>query len=201
MIAPLVVRLNPTPAEWRSAMGQFPTGVTVVTGWRGDAPLGTTLNAFCSVSLEPPMLLICLDHKNPMSLCVRQTGVFGLNILGADDGEALARRFASGPDTGRFQGLEWDAVPRRRAPARRRSRVRRLRLRGDSRGGRSSGRHSPGALGRARRAAGAAPLPPRRLSYLQGRRVTVCGQVIVRGRASRFRKPDLASLTWNPMVP
>ncbi len=92
-------------------MGQFPTGVTVVTGWGGEEPLGSTINAFCSVSLQPPMLLICLDHRNPLLAPVRETGVFGLNILGADDGEALARRFATGPTTGRFEGLSYDATP------------------------------------------------------------------------------------------
>ena len=51
----------PTPAEWRAAMGCFPSGVTIVTTWDGDEPVGSTINAFCSVSLTPPLLLICLD--------------------------------------------------------------------------------------------------------------------------------------------
>ncbi len=64
-------------------MGYFPTGVTIVTSWRDGAPVGATINAFCSVSLAPPMLLICV------------------NILG-HDGDALARHFAVAPEDERF---------------------------------------------------------------------------------------------------
>jgi 3-hydroxy-9,10-secoandrosta-1,3,5(10)-triene-9,17-dione monooxygenase reductase component len=100
----------PTPAEWRRAMSSFPTGVMVVTSWSGREPMGSTVNAFCSVSLEPPLLLVCLATTNPLLGPVRERGVFGLNILGARDGEALARRFAAGPEFGRFEGLAHDAA-------------------------------------------------------------------------------------------
>jgi 3-hydroxy-9,10-secoandrosta-1,3,5(10)-triene-9,17-dione monooxygenase reductase component len=93
----------PTPGEWRAAMGYFPTGVTVVTTWRGGAPLGSTVSAFCSVSLEPPLLLVCLDRSNPICRPVAECGVFGVNIL-ADDGGDLARRFAVAPEIERFDG-------------------------------------------------------------------------------------------------
>lgn len=98
---------SPSAAEWRAAMGYFPTGVTVVTSWRGEAPLGSTINAFCSVSLEPPLLLICLDKSNPLYGPVQASGVFGVNMLGAEDGTALARHFATGPDEGRFEAHDW----------------------------------------------------------------------------------------------
>lgn len=100
----------PTPAEWRAAMGYFPTGVTVVTSWQDGRPVGTTINAFCSVSLEPPMLLICLNHINPLRDPVRESGVFGVNILGAEDGRALAMRFADPNLEDRFAGCAYRAV-------------------------------------------------------------------------------------------
>ena len=100
----------PTSAEWRAAMGYFPTGVTVVTSWQDGRPVGTTINAFCSVSLEPPMLLICLNHINPLREPIRDSGVFGVNILGAEDGRALAKRFADQTLKDRFEGCAYRAT-------------------------------------------------------------------------------------------
>jgi flavin reductase (DIM6/NTAB) family NADH-FMN oxidoreductase RutF len=102
--------VGPTPGEWRSAMGAFPTGVTIVTSWREDAPVGSTVNAFCSVSLTPPMLLICLDHSNPLCAPLRACGVFGVNILPHDGGRALAMRFSAAPEIGRFVDLDYCAA-------------------------------------------------------------------------------------------
>lgn len=83
-------------------MGAFPTGVTVVTTWGPDGePLGSTINAFCSVSLDPPMLLICLDLKNPLCGPVQACGVFGVNILG-EGAPAVAQCFAVTPENERF---------------------------------------------------------------------------------------------------
>lgn len=98
-----------TPADWRAAMARFPSGVTIVTSWREAAPVGTTVNAFCSVSLEPPLLLICLDQANPALRPIEACQVFGVNFLaaGADD---LARHFGREPDADRFLGLEWTAL-------------------------------------------------------------------------------------------
>ena len=98
-----------TPAEWRRAMGYFPTGVTIVTTWDGDAPVGSTINAFCSVSLEPPLLLICLDLKNPIRLAFEQARIFGVNILN-EEGRHVAQRFARDPQTDRFEGFAYRAA-------------------------------------------------------------------------------------------
>ncbi len=92
-------------AEWRAAMGCFPSGVTVVTSWRGDRPVGSTVNAFCSVSLTPPLLLVCLDLANPILPDVEASGRFGVNILPASEGAALARRFAAAEEETRFEAL------------------------------------------------------------------------------------------------
>jgi flavin reductase (DIM6/NTAB) family NADH-FMN oxidoreductase RutF len=89
-------------------MGCFPSGVTVVTTWDGDTPVGTTVNAFCSVSLDPPLLLICLDYANPALAPLQRCGVFGVNILSADSRE-LALRFSRHPEEDRFAGLAFRA--------------------------------------------------------------------------------------------
>jgi flavin reductase (DIM6/NTAB) family NADH-FMN oxidoreductase RutF len=104
------VQEAPTPAEWRAAMSYFPTGVTIVTSWRDGAPVGSTVNAFCSVSLDPPLLLVCLAHENPLCEPVRASGVFGINILPHEDGPGLAMRFARDPETERFRGLPYRSV-------------------------------------------------------------------------------------------
>lgn len=90
-------------------MGYFPTGVTVVTSWDGNRPVGSTINAFCSVSLDPPMLLICLDRANPLCGPIETSRVFGVNIL-AEDGHGLAMRFATHPNTDRFAGHDYHRV-------------------------------------------------------------------------------------------
>ncbi|HWA63602.1 MAG TPA: flavin reductase family protein [Caulobacteraceae bacterium] len=100
----------PTAAEWRAAMGYFPTGVTIVTTWDGEEPVGSTINAFCSVSLDPPLLLICLDLKNPIREAFERSKVFGVNILGADC-RGVALRFAREPLTDRFSEFAWRAAP------------------------------------------------------------------------------------------
>ena len=107
--ASALISAAPTPAEWRAAMGYFPTGVTIVTSWRDGAPAGATINAICSVSLEPPMLLICLGAGNTIREPVEKSGVFGVNILGVD-GEAVAARFGAPPEAGRFETCGYDAV-------------------------------------------------------------------------------------------
>jgi flavin reductase (DIM6/NTAB) family NADH-FMN oxidoreductase RutF len=91
-------------------MGRFPSGVTVVTSWVAGQPFGSTVSAFSSVSLEPPLLLVCLALENPMCRAIPESGVFGVNIL-ADDGQDLARRFAFLPEPERFIGLGWRHEP------------------------------------------------------------------------------------------
>lgn len=98
----------PTAAEWRAAMGYFPTGVTIVTTWDEAAPVGSTINAFCSVSLDPPLLLICLDLNNPIRPALERARLFGVNILN-DACSAVALRFARDPQTDRFNEFAWSA--------------------------------------------------------------------------------------------
>lgn len=99
---------TPTPAQWRAAMGRFPSGVTIVTGWQDETPVGSTVNAFCSVSLEPPLLLICLDLGNPALAPIERSGLFGVNFLAASH-QHLARLFGRETEADRFAGLAFSA--------------------------------------------------------------------------------------------
>jgi flavin reductase (DIM6/NTAB) family NADH-FMN oxidoreductase RutF len=78
----------------RDAFGCFATGVTIVTSFdEAGTPVGFTANSFTSVSLDPPLLLVC-PGKGASSLpALRHAGVFGVNVL-ADTQRAVAERFA-----------------------------------------------------------------------------------------------------------
>lgn len=83
-----------TSRDFRAALGAFATGVTVVTT-RGDAqPYGMTANAFSSVSLDPPLVLVCVHAAAEGATQIASNGVFAVNILGAHQ-EPLSRYFAS----------------------------------------------------------------------------------------------------------
>ncbi len=92
--------------ELRRVMGHFATGVTIITTLNKAGQLhGLTANAFTSVSLVPPLLLICVDKKAESYPSFEESRVFTVNIL-KDDQEALSRRFAvSGGE--KFQGIAY----------------------------------------------------------------------------------------------
>jgi flavin reductase (DIM6/NTAB) family NADH-FMN oxidoreductase RutF len=90
----------------RDAFGCFATGITIVTSFDEERrPVGFTANSFTSVSLDPPLLLVC-PGKHASSLpAIRQTGLFGVSVL-ASGQRAIAERFAMrGVD--RFAEGEW----------------------------------------------------------------------------------------------
>jgi flavin reductase (DIM6/NTAB) family NADH-FMN oxidoreductase RutF len=91
--------------QFRSVMGRFATGVTVVTVSTPDGPVGMTANAVCSLSLDPVLLLVCFDNATRTLPVVRETGRFGVNVLSAGQ-EDLARLFASKrPEKEKFAGV------------------------------------------------------------------------------------------------
>jgi flavin reductase (DIM6/NTAB) family NADH-FMN oxidoreductase RutF len=79
---------------FRDTVGTFPTGVTVVTAQGADGPAGLTTNAFSSLSLDPPLILVCFDNGSRTLPVVRDAGRFAVNILRAGQ-EELAAVFAS----------------------------------------------------------------------------------------------------------
>jgi flavin reductase (DIM6/NTAB) family NADH-FMN oxidoreductase RutF len=90
--------------EFRSALGHFASGVTVVTT-RGDdgSTHGITVSAFTSLSLEPPLVLICVDKRASIHDRLGEGGAFAVNVL-AEDQERVSRRFAA-KDEDRFDGI------------------------------------------------------------------------------------------------
>jgi flavin reductase (DIM6/NTAB) family NADH-FMN oxidoreductase RutF len=77
----------------RDALRTFTTGVTVVTS-AGDEPCGVTANAFTSVSLAPPLVLVCLNRSSSTARTIARNRAFAVNVLSAEQ-EWLSRRFAS----------------------------------------------------------------------------------------------------------
>lgn len=82
------------PAAFRAALGAWATGVAVVTCAGSEGPAGLTTSAFTSVSLHPPLVLVCLDRSSRTLVTLREAGHFAVNILRADQA-GLAAVFAS----------------------------------------------------------------------------------------------------------
>lgn len=78
---------------FRQVMGRFATGVTVVTTCSEGKLAGITVNAFCSVSLEPPLVLVCIDLISHTLPLIQESGAFAVNIL-TNEQEQLSRCFA-----------------------------------------------------------------------------------------------------------
>jgi len=79
---------------FRQALGSFPTGVAVITALGASGrPLGVTVNSFTSVSLEPPMVLWCLDKKSDRYVPFTKSDGFTISVLGAAH-EAVSARLA-----------------------------------------------------------------------------------------------------------
>src|SRR5690348_9972424 len=70
-----------SPAEFRQAMGSFATGVTVITVDNDGEVHGMTANAFASVSLEPLLILVCVDHRARTHAHLHARKRFGVNVL------------------------------------------------------------------------------------------------------------------------
>jgi flavin reductase (DIM6/NTAB) family NADH-FMN oxidoreductase RutF len=92
--------------EFRRTLSHFASGVTTITTLDADGkPTGLTASAFTSVSLEPPLILVCVDHKSQSYPSIRERGRFAVNVLGLDQ-EAISKRFASTrPD--KFEGVPY----------------------------------------------------------------------------------------------
>jgi 3-hydroxy-9,10-secoandrosta-1,3,5(10)-triene-9,17-dione monooxygenase reductase component len=95
------------PSELRSTMALIPTGVTVVTAPGPDGPSGATANAVVSLSLEPMLMLACLDRGSRTLLALQAANRFGINVL-AGEQEAIARAFGTkAPAADKWEGVRW----------------------------------------------------------------------------------------------
>jgi|tagenome__1003787_1003787.scaffolds.fasta_scaffold20989836_9 4-nitrophenol 2-monooxygenase / 4-nitrocatechol 4-monooxygenase, reductase component len=92
-----------SPDEFREVISHFASGVTVITALHDARPFGTTASAVSSLSLEPPMLLICMNKQSETGRAVAASRRFGVNILGANQVD-LAERFAQKGDD-KFAGV------------------------------------------------------------------------------------------------
>ena len=99
-----------SPEQLRKVLGHFATGVTVVTTRLASGqPWGFTVNAFTSVSLSPPLVLVCVGHGTESFQVMSQAEYFAVNFL-AEDQEELSRVFAS-RSRGRFEGIPHSEGP------------------------------------------------------------------------------------------
>lgn len=91
---------RPDERSFRRAIGRFGTGVAVVTTTGPGGPCATTVNSLTSVSLEPPLLLICLKEGARTAAAVSAAGAFTVNVLSGSQAAAAARCAAAGRPSG-----------------------------------------------------------------------------------------------------
>ncbi|MFD6159891.1 flavin reductase family protein [Nocardia sp. NPDC060255] len=98
---------GPTAEEFKSALGQFLTGLTVVATHDRGGPIGMTCQAFTAVSLSPPLVLFCARTQSETARAIAETGTFSVSMLGKHQ-RTIAERFGSPASHGdRFNGVDW----------------------------------------------------------------------------------------------
>jgi flavin reductase (DIM6/NTAB) family NADH-FMN oxidoreductase RutF len=97
------------PAELRRVFSAFPSGVTAVAALVDGAPVGMTVSSFTSVSLDPPLVSVCVARTSTTWPVLREAAWLGLSVLAADQADACRQLSAYGVD--RFAGLGWRATP------------------------------------------------------------------------------------------
>lgn len=108
-VSTITEAVAPSPTELRHHLGHFATGVTVVTARDGAGPVGFACQSFGSVSLDPPLVLFCVDRESRSGGRVRDAGTFCVNVL-AEDQRELCDRFGSSRGA-RFDGLDFEHSP------------------------------------------------------------------------------------------
>ena len=101
------------PDDFRRVMSQFASGVTIITAWDADQrPTGLTASSFTSVSLHPPLILVCVSQKAQSYPAIKAAGRFAVNILSTGQ-EAVSRRIATTTNTRdeKFAGLDYRPGP------------------------------------------------------------------------------------------
>ncbi len=94
------------PLSYRKALGHFASGVTVITTVHEGAAHGMTANAFCSVSLNPPLVLISIDNHSRMQSLLAHSGFYGVSVLGRNQ-ESFSRHFAGRPQENLRVSFVW----------------------------------------------------------------------------------------------
>ena len=101
--------MNADSTAFKGAMRHYPTGVTVVTSLRDSEPRGITINAFASVSAEPPTVLVCVNREARSYLYISESLIFCVNLLGAEQIE-LAERFSGKTRERQFEDIGYDVA-------------------------------------------------------------------------------------------
>jgi flavin reductase (DIM6/NTAB) family NADH-FMN oxidoreductase RutF len=95
-------------SEFRRVLGHFPTGVSIVTTLHESGrPCGLTVNAFASVSLEPTLVLVCVERESDSHACIAASGIYAVNVLEEGKGESLSRRFSTWGVDDKFRGVAY----------------------------------------------------------------------------------------------
>lgn len=97
--------------RFRTVLGHYPTGVTIVTGLSDGVPVGLTIGSFTSVSLDPPLVGFLPQTTSTTWAAMADHGSFCVNVLSRDQGD-LCWKFAKNEhEAGRFDGVSWHAGP------------------------------------------------------------------------------------------
>jgi flavin reductase (DIM6/NTAB) family NADH-FMN oxidoreductase RutF len=97
--------------HFRTVMGHFPTGVTIITGQGADGPVGFTIGSFTSVSLDPPMVGFLPQIGSATWDSMASSNSFCVNVLGSEQADLCWRFAKSGTDDTRFEGVDWRPAP------------------------------------------------------------------------------------------
>lgn len=93
------------PRTFRTTLGQFCTGITIVTTLDGDDPVGFACQSFAALSLEPPLVLFCPTKGSRSWAAIEKSGRFAVNVLSENQQDTCARFGSREPD--KFAGVQW----------------------------------------------------------------------------------------------
>jgi flavin reductase (DIM6/NTAB) family NADH-FMN oxidoreductase RutF len=96
------------PVQLRAVFGAFPSGVTAIAALIDGQPIGLAASSFVSVSLDPPLVSVCVAHTSTTWPALREATRFGVSVLAADQERAC--RQLSSRDGDRFEALDWRAT-------------------------------------------------------------------------------------------
>lgn len=96
------------PTNLRRVFGAFPSGVTAVAALIDDTPVGIAASSFTTVSLDPPLVSVCVAHSSTTWPVLARARRFGVSVLSAEQGRACRQLSARGVD--RFEALPWRAT-------------------------------------------------------------------------------------------
>lgn len=94
--------------NYKEVLGQFCTGITVITSLHGDDPVGFTCQSFTALSMQPPMILLCSQKNSRSWPRIREVGTFVVNVMAANQRWVSDSFAQSGAD--KFSGVEWSVT-------------------------------------------------------------------------------------------